>query len=246
MPLTRAVDEQLVNILAAVAGLKKSTNIAMAASNDSTNSAIDGVKDSTAIAEIKESTDVAVAKVDSAVTEITKMSSRVEQVEKSDQDVRESTTAAIREIEERIQQLETKRVPKAEGATDVFDCPRALRASLPVQFKSRRQRSGECLQELVSEIERLSLIAFPDCPTDIRDIPGLEYFVDAIRDPDIQTSVRLSDAKDLKSALVFHMKVETTHLASGKDRHSVRTIAVQDTTEDLERRIQELERLLRS
>ncbi|KAF8795541.1 hypothetical protein HNY73_000032 [Argiope bruennichi] len=49
----------------------------------------------------------------------------------------------------------------------------------------------------------------------------------------------LSDAKDLKCVLVFPMKVEVAHLASGKDRSPVRTFAIWDTTKDLERRIRE-------
>ncbi|KAF8795573.1 hypothetical protein HNY73_000062 [Argiope bruennichi] len=118
MPLTTAMDEQLKSILVEIFVVVK----------ESTNSAIADVKNSmeAAIAEVKESTDVAVTKVDAAVIEITKMSSGLEQVEKSIQDVRESTTTAVWEIKKRIQQLETKGVPKEEGATNDFDCPMGL------------------------------------------------------------------------------------------------------------------------
>ncbi|KAF8795540.1 hypothetical protein HNY73_000031 [Argiope bruennichi] len=76
---------------------------------------------------------VVVAKVDAAVTEITKMSSRVEQVENSVQDMRESTTAAILEIEESKERQMLLTVPRALRASPPFLQPLLGRRSrLPI------------------------------------------------------------------------------------------------------------------
>ncbi|KAF8795572.1 hypothetical protein HNY73_000061 [Argiope bruennichi] len=219
------MDEQLKSILVEIFVVVK----------ESTNSAIADVKNSmeAAIAEVKESTDVAVTKVDAAVIEITKMSSGLEQVEKSIQDVRESTTTAVWEIKKRIQQLETKGVPKEEGATNDFDCPMGLEGISTVPetppgpkiktsiFDGKSAWNVYKMQfDMVAMANGWSDAAkaynLAESLLDIRDTLALEYFVDAIRNPDIQTRVRLSDAKDLKSALMFSMKIDTAHLASEK------------------------------
>ncbi|GFX95170.1 CCHC-type domain-containing protein [Trichonephila clavipes] len=50
----------------------------------------------------------------------------------------------------------------------------------------------------------------------------LEYFVDGLKDEEIQMAVRMAGFKDLKSALLYALKVEATNEASCRDSHSVR------------------------
>ncbi|GFS39065.1 transposon Ty3-I Gag-Pol polyprotein [Nephila pilipes] len=47
-----------------------------------------------------------------------------------------------------------------------------------------------------------------ECPLDVWECLAPQYFVDAIRDEDIQHSTRLLDLKDLKSILAYSMKYE--------------------------------------
>ncbi|GFV17538.1 uncharacterized protein TNCV_4028681 [Trichonephila clavipes] len=54
----------------------------------------------------------------------------------------------------------------------------------------------------------------------------LEYFVDALKDEEIQMAVRMADFKDLKSALLYALKVETAIQASCIDRHSTQEARV--------------------
>ena len=60
-----------------------------------------------------------------------------------------------------------------------------------LQLKSRYQKAGESLQELA--IQRLSRLAFSDCPVETREDLALQYFIDSMRDPQTQKALRLAD-----------------------------------------------------
>ncbi|GBN30398.1 hypothetical protein AVEN_176992-1 [Araneus ventricosus] len=76
------------------------------------------------------------------------------------------------------------------------------------EVKTRRQKSGESLQELAADVERLMSLAYAECPLDVRSSVAAQYFVGAIRDEETQLSTRLMDFTDLKSALAYSMKFE--------------------------------------
>ncbi|GFY26869.1 gag-Pol polyprotein [Trichonephila clavipes] len=67
-----------------------------------------------------------------------------------------------------------------------------------LQLKSRQQKVSETLQELATDVERLSHLAFSDCPTEVREALALQHFIDGVRDPEIQKALRMADLKDLK------------------------------------------------
>ncbi|GFW79991.1 uncharacterized protein TNCV_984001 [Trichonephila clavipes] len=54
----------------------------------------------------------------------------------------------------------------------------------------------------------------------------LEYFVDGLKDEEIQMNVRVADCKDLTSALLYALKVKTAIQASCIDRHSIQEARV--------------------
>ncbi|GBL98740.1 hypothetical protein AVEN_202186-1 [Araneus ventricosus] len=95
------------------------------------------------------------------------------------------------------------------------------------ELKTKRQKPGESLQVLAADVERLMSLAYAECPQDVRDSLAAQYFVDAIRDEDTQHATRLMDAKDLKSALAYSMKCETSKIASKVSMHA-RTIRIED------------------
>ncbi|GBL78581.1 hypothetical protein AVEN_31488-1 [Araneus ventricosus] len=97
------------------------------------------------------------------------------------------------------------------------------------ELKTRRQKSGESLQELAADVERLMSLAYAECPLDVRESLAAQYFVDAIRDEDTQHSTRLMDAKDLKSSLAYSMKYEAARTVSKTSRH-VRSMGTEDNT----------------
>ncbi|KAF8773881.1 hypothetical protein HNY73_016492 [Argiope bruennichi] len=92
----------------------------------------------------------------------------------------------------------------------------------PTQLKTRQQKPNETLQELATDIEKLSHLAFSDCPTEVRETLAVQYFVDGVRDVEIQKALRMAETKDLKSALVYAIKFEAAQQASRRDRHFIR------------------------
>ncbi|GBO32287.1 hypothetical protein AVEN_84049-1 [Araneus ventricosus] len=97
------------------------------------------------------------------------------------------------------------------------------------ELKTRRQKPGESLQVLAADVERLMSLAYAECPQDVRDSLAAQYFVDAIRDEDIQHATRLMEAKDLKSALAYSMMYEAAKTVS-KTSRNVRSIEREDGT----------------
>ncbi|GFW48131.1 retrovirus-related Pol polyprotein from transposon 412 [Trichonephila clavipes] len=112
-----------------------------------------------------------------------------------------------------------------------------------LQLKSRQQKVSETLQELATNVERLSHLAFSDCPTEVREVLALQHFIDGVRDPEIQKALRMADLKDLKGALVFAMKFEAAQQATRKDRHPIRAVSESDTSNS---GVERLERQMRS
>ncbi|GBM61110.1 hypothetical protein AVEN_209836-1 [Araneus ventricosus] len=87
------------------------------------------------------------------------------------------------------------------------------------ELKTRRQKLGESLQELAADVERLMSLAYAECPLNVRESLAAQYFVNAIRDEDMQHSTRLMNAKDLKSYLTYCMKYEVARTVSKTSRH---------------------------
>ncbi|GFW55657.1 retrovirus-related Pol polyprotein from transposon 412 [Trichonephila clavipes] len=112
-----------------------------------------------------------------------------------------------------------------------------------LQLKSRQQKVSETLQELATDVERLSYLAFSDCPTEVREVLALQHFIDGVRDPEIQKALRMADLKDLKGALVFAMKFEAAQQATRKNRHPIRAVNESDTSNSS---VERLERQMRS
>ncbi|GFS83438.1 uncharacterized protein TNCV_513941 [Trichonephila clavipes] len=88
---------------------------------------------------------------------------------------------------------------------------------------SLRGEAAEVLQTL-PDTERLNLNSLYNA-LDLRfgQIYSKDYyFVDGLKDGEIQMAVRMADVKGLKSALLYALKVEAATQASCIDRHSIR------------------------
>ncbi|GFV15907.1 uncharacterized protein TNCV_988901 [Trichonephila clavipes] len=108
-----------------------------------------------------------------------------------------------------------------------------------LQMKTRLQKTGESLQEYASEVERLANLAFSDHPATVREAISLQYFVDGLKDGEIQKAVRMADVQDLKSAL----KLETATQASRRDHQSIRGARVTADGPCESRFLEEMEKL---
>ncbi|KFM59974.1 hypothetical protein X975_14885, partial [Stegodyphus mimosarum] len=115
-------------------------------------------------------------------------------------------------------------------------------SSLPLN--SRRQKPAEILQELATDVERLSHLAFTECPRETREILSLQNFIDGIRDPVIQKALRMADVKALKSAVVYTMKFVAAQQATRRDRHPIRAAQVQGPADQMAACLNDLTRQL--
>ncbi|PRD21791.1 UNVERIFIED_CONTAM: hypothetical protein NCL1_50831 [Trichonephila clavipes] len=100
-------------------------------------------------------------------------------------------------------------------------------------MKTRHQKTKESFLEYASEIERLANLAFSNYPAIVREIISLQYFVDGLKDgrksPEvgkIQRAVRMADVQDLKSVLLYALKLKATTQAHHRDRYSIQEARV--------------------
>ncbi|GFX45193.1 uncharacterized protein TNCV_3432411 [Trichonephila clavipes] len=82
-----------------------------------------------------------------------------------------------------------------------------------LQMKTRPQKTGESLHEYASEVERLANLAFSDHSVTVREAISLQYFVDGLKDGEIQNAVRMADVQELKSPLLYGLKLEAKLVA---------------------------------
>ncbi|GFW33661.1 uncharacterized protein TNCV_2211931 [Trichonephila clavipes] len=109
--------------------------------------------------------------------------------------------------------------------------------------QTRLQNTGESLQEYASEVEDLANLAFSEHPATVREVISLQYFVDGLKEGEIQKAVRMADVQDLKSALLYALKLEAATQASRKDRHSIRGARLIGDEPCESRLIKEMEKL---
>uniref|UniRef100_A0A2C9M5J8 CCHC-type domain-containing protein n=1 Tax=Biomphalaria glabrata TaxID=6526 RepID=A0A2C9M5J8_BIOGL len=99
-----------------------------------------------------------------------------------------------------------------------------------VQLKSRQQKPGETLQELMADIERLARLAYPTLTQEILEVLITDAFIDGVRDPELKKAIRLSGKREASDALVYALSFEAAKDAS-KTTHFSRGLHVQE--EDL-------------
>ena len=75
-------------------------------------------------------------------------------------------------------------------------------------LKSRTRKKDESLPELAQAITRLTRLAFPGVPSDIRDTMDQDNFIDALCDADTRWKVHQSRPKTLNDALMIAVELE--------------------------------------
>ncbi|KFM76550.1 hypothetical protein X975_12180, partial [Stegodyphus mimosarum] len=185
---------------------------------------------------------------------------KVEHIEKKVSSVKEQIEEGVDSVKEQIEGLssclkadaadilqtlpENKRLDfeALSGALELRFGEKCLKDYSRLQLKSRQQKATETLQQLATGVERLSHLAFSECPTETREILSLQYFIDGIRDPEIQKALRMADVKDLKSALGYAMKFEVAQQATRRDRHPIRAAHIQELVDPRTARLDYLTR----
>ncbi|ESO05975.1 hypothetical protein HELRODRAFT_160078 [Helobdella robusta] len=85
------------------------------------------------------------------------------------------------------------------------------------QLRNRTQRSGESIQQLAQDIERLTLLSYPTSDPEHRDETALDTFIKALRDSELKQSLLLSDKRKLKDAVAHSLTFESAKQASKSD-----------------------------
>lgn len=109
-----------------------------------------------------------------------------------------------------------------------------------VQLKTRQQRSGETLQELEADIERLAHLAYPTAAQDFLDVFITDAFIDAIRDPELKKAIRISGKRKSSEALVYALSYEAAKDASKNIHHGRRLEVQEEDLTQLLRRVTEV------
>src|SRR5215470_19593816 len=94
-----------------------------------------------------------------------------------------------------------------------------------VQLKTRQQKSGETFQELAMDIERLVHLAYPTRTPDVNEETAVDAFIDAICDPDLKKSARLSGRRKLGEVLTYVLSYVAADDAS-KPPHRARELTL--------------------
>ncbi|CAC5402085.1 Transposon Ty3-I Gag-Pol polyprotein,Transposon Ty3-G Gag-Pol polyprotein [Mytilus coruscus] len=87
-----------------------------------------------------------------------------------------------------------------------------------VQFKERRQKTRESLLELGQSIRRLSNLAYPTAPFDVRETLGKEQFIDALVDSEMRLRIKQSRPKGLNDAVRLTVELEAYNKAENEIR----------------------------
>ncbi|CAC5382568.1 unnamed protein product [Mytilus coruscus] len=89
------------------------------------------------------------------------------------------------------------------------------------QFKERRQKASETLQELGQSVRRLSNLAYPTAPLELRDTLAKEQFIDALVDSEMRLRIKQSRPKGLNDAIWLAVELEAYNTAESKTLKSM-------------------------
>lgn len=121
--------------------------------------------------------------------------------------------------------LSTDTKSNYEQASEAFQTrfgPDCQQSVAHIQLRTRVQRNGEHFSEYATELQRLALLTFSDCPGTARDRIALEYFLDGILDLEVQERVRDAAPVTLHQALQTAIRIDANHRATRAARRSIR------------------------
>ena len=89
-----------------------------------------------------------------------------------------------------------------------------------VQFRERKKKASESLPELGQVLRRLSNLAYPTAPRDVRETLAKEQFIDALHDSDMRLKVKQSRPRNLDDAIKLSVELEAFNKAEESNRTS--------------------------
>ncbi|VDI25446.1 Hypothetical predicted protein [Mytilus galloprovincialis] len=88
-------------------------------------------------------------------------------------------------------------------------------------FKECRQKASETLPGLGQSVRRLSNLAYPTAPLELRDTLAKEQFIDALVDSEMRLRIKQSRPKGLNDAIRLAVELEAYNTAESKTLNSM-------------------------
>ena len=76
------------------------------------------------------------------------------------------------------------------------------------QLRERRQKASESLSELGQDIRRLTNLAYPTAPSDLRETLAKEQFIDALVSSDMRLRIKQARPANLNDAVRHAVELE--------------------------------------
>ena len=113
------------------------------------------------------------------------------------------------------------------------------------QLRERKQRATDSLTELGQSIRRLTNLAYPTAPYDVRETLSKEYFIDALIDSDIRLRIKQSRLAALNDAIRQAVELEAFVKVEEKNKELKGYIRPVDVTKpEQSKTYKELQKLL--
>ena len=96
-----------------------------------------------------------------------------------------------------------------------------------VQLKERQQRATETMAELGQDIRRLTNLAYPKAPQDVKETLAMEQFVDALVNSEMRLKIQQSRPVDLNDAVRHAVELESFYRAERRQQGMVRPTVTQ-------------------
>jgi hypothetical protein len=103
------------------------------------------------------------------------------------------------------------------------------------QLRERRQKAAESLPELGQDVRRLTNLAYPTAPNDVREILAKEQFIDGLASADMQLRAKQARPLNLSDAVRHAVELEAFNKAERKcddGRGYLRTTSQANETQD--------------
>ncbi|MCG8045579.1 MAG: retroviral-like aspartic protease family protein [Candidatus Thiodiazotropha endolucinida] len=85
-----------------------------------------------------------------------------------------------------------------------------------VQLRERRQKASESMAELGQDIRRLTNLAYPKAPSDVRETLAKEQFVDSLVNSEMRLKIKQARPIDLNDAVRHAVELEAFYRAESK------------------------------
>ncbi|MCG8048186.1 MAG: reverse transcriptase family protein, partial [Candidatus Thiodiazotropha endolucinida] len=103
-----------------------------------------------------------------------------------------------------------------------------------VQLRERRQKASETMAELGQDMRRLTNLAYPKAPSDVRETLAKEQFIDALVNSEMRLKIKQARPSDLNDAVRHAVELEAFYRAENKHlgQGFIQTANTNEATDD--------------